>query len=219
MPPVVVLAHLALPWALRWAVGRGRPRRLVAAVRRDPVAVYGNATVALAALALLAVPLGAASGGLLPWLGPAGWPALGGAALLGAGFPWLLARLSGKRRWLARRRPGGLLRLSAYAVAEEVLWRMVALGVLLDGGLHLLLAWPLTVVGFALLHVPQRGWRAFTYQLLFGTLLTLVALVGGCAAAAVCHAVHNAWLAGTTRVRPSPVRASQPVRLPPSQQW
>lgn len=215
----VVLAHVALPWAIRAAARR--PGRLAAAVLRRPGLVYGLATTLLG---VLAVAVLVTSGRPVTRLGEPTvfWLCL--AALLGAGGPLLLIWLAGRRpRPFARRLPPGeMLVLVLGVAAEELLWRAVAFGLLVRFGVPAPVAGALAVLGFTLLHLPSTGWRRLPYLAVLATALTLLAAFAGLAAAIVCHAVHNIVVLTTAsaRSRTAPARvlpAAPPV--PPARAW
>lgn len=226
----VVLAHLALPWALRTVAARREGRRcaalnrLAATVRRHPVTVYGRASIALGVLALATATITDwPTMQHTPWLG--GRPVIGlcVALAIGAGFPLLMAWLAGRpRQPFAQRLPAAdFTTIVLCACAEELLWRAVAFGLLIQAGLPLLVAAAVAVFGFALLHLPRGGWRQLPYQAVVGTLLTGLAVTAGLVAAIACHVVHNLIL--LTSVRRSP-RAAEPSTveapvLPPARAW
>ncbi|WP_017541743.1 CPBP family glutamic-type intramembrane protease [Nocardiopsis halophila] len=107
------------------------------------------------------------------------------------------------------------------AAAEEALWRLAALGGLVQAGVPAAPAAALSLVGFALLHVPRNGWRVLPYQLVFGAVLTVLALAGGLLAAVLCHGVHNLVMGATARRPrpPAPGGPAAPAGLPPSRSW
>lgn len=212
MTLALAVLHLALPWVLRWSLAPDRPRRFAPAVRGGVDVVYARVTIGLGVLAFV---LG--GNGYPDLVRPLAALWLGLAVAIGVGLPHLMAVLAHRPRRFARF-PGGVVRTMLCAAAEEVLWRLAAFGTMVQAGLPVLLAGALSVAGFAVLHVPRNGWRVLSYQLLFGALLTLLAVSGGVLAAALCHGVHNIVVAATTRRRREHVPAGS-VRLPPSQAW
>ncbi|MBB5998372.1 CPBP family glutamic-type intramembrane protease [Streptomonospora salina] len=202
--------HLAVPWVLRRPRGRDPLRRLARAARARAERVYPAATIGLGFLALLFTDTG------FPELGSP-WPLLVAGAAAGVGFPLLMAAVVHRPRRIARF-PARAAGTALCAAAEEALWRLAALGGLVHSGLPLPLAAALSLAGFALLHVPRNGWRVVYYQLLFGAVLTALALIGGVVAAALCHAAHNLVLGATSR-RPRRPAAAVPNGLPPSRAW
>lgn len=203
---MLALLHLIVPLALRSMATRGRPRRLAPIVRRRTTDAYVVITIGLGVLALVLNGQSVSVPGL-PWLGV--------AVLLGAGLPLLMAFLSGRPRRFARL-PRRFLDTVACATAEEVLWRLSAIGALVGSGLPVPLAAALSLAGFVLLHVPRSGWRVVYYLTVLGVVLTVLALWGGVLAAVVCHSVHNLVMAATTRRHPVAVA---PVALPPTTSW
>lgn len=226
----VVLAHLALPWALRTMAAGGEGRRsdvvnrLAATVRRHPVTVYGRASIALGVLALATATItGWPDMQHTPWLD--GRPAIGlcVALAVGAGFPLLMAWLAGRpRQPFAQRLPvADFTTIVLCASAEELLWRAVAFGLLIQVGLPLLVAAAVAVFGFALLHLPRGGSRQLLYQAVVGTLLTGLAVTAGLVAAIACHVIHNLVLLTSVRPRSRAAESSTveaPV-LPPARAW
>lgn len=204
MTALFAVAHLAVPWVLR--------RLPPYVVRGHSERVYTAATIGLGSVALL--------------FAGSGFPGLVtdrthlvsiAAVALGAGLPLSVAVLVRRPRRFSRA-PGRPVRTVLCATAEEALWRLAALGGLVHAGVPLPAAAASTMVGFALLHVPRNGWRVMYYQLVFGAVVTVLALLGGVVAAALCHCVHNLVMAATTRAPSQPV-AAMPTGLPPSRPW
>jgi MFS family permease len=208
---MLALLHLVVPLALRSIATRGRPRRLAPIVRRRTTDAYVVVTIVLGVLALVlsGQPLSVPGP---PWLGAT---VLLAAVLLGAGLPLLTAFLSGRPRRFSRL-PRRFLDTVACAAAEEVLWRLSAIGALVGSGLPASLAAALSLAGFVLLHVPRSGWRGVHYLTVLGAVLTALALWGGVLAAVACHSVHNLVMAATTRRHPVAVAS---VDLPPTTSW
>lgn len=212
MTPLLALAHLAVPWALRLPLPSGALRGPIRFVRGRSEEVYTAATLGLGAVALLL------SGAGPPGQATAWTPVVSVIAVaLGAGLPLAMAALVRRPRRFARF-PGRPVRIVLCATAEEALWRLAALGGLVYAGMPLLAATMVTVGGFALLHVPRDGLRVVYYQLLLGTAFTVLALLGGVVAAALCHCAHNLVMASTTRAPRRPVAAA-PSGLPSSRPW
>lgn len=219
----VVLAHLVLPWLIRALACR--TGGLVVEVLRRPVLAYGRATAVLGALAVtLFLTTGWSPFRHTPLFGE--FPVLEHclAACLGAGGPLLAMRTRGRRlKPFARRLPASdLLVLALAGVAEELLWRAVAFGLLVQAGVAPLVAAAVAVAGFTLLHLPSTGWRRLPYLAVLAAVLALLAVTAGLAAAIVCHITHNVVVltAATARPRGKP-KATRPAvpAVPPARAW
>ncbi len=207
---VAVLAHLATPFALAGLTGRRlgvpsrRPRTLGPLRRRvlaSPRRAYGDLTVALGVVVVAAFLVDQHHGirARLDW---GVWTVVPGVfvgAALGVVFPLVAALLSGRRRGAAQRRPTARMvsRTVLVAAAEEVLWRVASVAVLVYVGFPLVLAIVVGQVGFALIHAPLFGHRVLPYQFTFGLMLAGLTWGIGLLPAVACHAFHNLVLAST----------------------
>lgn len=217
---MVLVAHLALPWVLQRMTPDEHRRngyrislvRIAAGRSGDP---YGRTTLLLGILVLPMVILSETQGqSYIRWV-EAHTPLLIPAGLVfGIGIPVLLMQLRRVHQRPFKRRPPvrEFLRISFGSTAEEVLWRMAAINLLVQIGISFHISALLCVLAFAALHIPRNGTRSVPYQLTLGILLTSLAATGGTAAAILCHISHNIVLMSSIRLVRKP--ESPGVRTP-----
>ena len=126
--------------------------------------------------ALLTLPLGAATGGVL------------------------YCALALDRPRLGRARPQRTLRLVARAAYEELAWRWLLVGIVL-APLSAGAAIAISAALFAVAHVPGQGWRAGVH-LVTGGAFGVLFLMLGLTAAIAAHAAYNLLVSLALEARP-----------------